>query len=589
MDDSKLIQWTNRSLRPLRSISFQLMALLSLALLPVGAIAVSLSLSQARDAQVSKDDLLLVRTKASASVARQLIETGLGTNLNVAIDAIRNPVPEADCSQRLKDFIARQSFFTSVRFVGADGMSRCASDGIQLDLSLNADFLHFVQNPVPAVGRLDAVSTGRMPALLVMQPVRDGGNLLGYLALAVPTIRSTLVSYTGGGSVPSEVVVLNAVGTVLASTGTINGVEGRLPEMANVMTMLDAPDGVFDYADRAGKDLRFAKVTLISGSVAAIGVLSPDGTTTGTNGPLFRALFFPVLIWAASLLAAFYAARRLVITPILSLQKQMRRFALGQRNPPMALPPGAALEIQEAVSTFGKLELIVARNEAALALTAEGKILLVREVHHRIKNNLQMISSIISIQRHKTVDSDVRLLLRSLQDRVLSIAAVDQSLYLNGDVGDVRADVLIAAITDRLIGSTLEPGHGIKVTTAYDAVLLHADQIGPLSLLANETVTNALKYVEKAEDGRAFVDIRLKWQDDLVVLTVANSVGPEWRDSDEASAKSGLGMPLIRALCDQLAADCQSGPNAAGNTFTLSVQFRPSGLKTPNPPDAIAG
>jgi two-component sensor histidine kinase len=282
-------------------------------------------------------------------------------------------------------------------------------------------------------------------------------------------------------------------------------------------------------------------------------------------------------------LAAFYAARRLVIAPILSLQKQMRRFALGQRNPPMILPPGSVLEIQEAVSTFSKLELIVARNEAALALTAEGKLVLLREVHHRIKNNLQMISSIISIQRHKSVDSDVRLVLSGLQDRVLCIAAVDQSLYLNGDVGNVRADFLISTITDRLIGGNLEPSRGIKVTTAYEPVLLHADQIGPLSLLANEMMTNALKYVGQAEDGRSFIDIQLNWQNDLVVMAVTNSVGPEWRESDVASAGTGLGMPLIRALCDQLTADCQSGPNVPGYEFKLSVQFRPIGLTIPDP------
>ena len=493
MDDLRLTSGTNWGPRLLRGISFQLMALLSLALLPIGAIAVSLSLHAAREAQWSEDVGILAQTKEIAS------------------------------------------------------------------------------------DRLDQMSSGA-----------KGGKRLGDLAPAGPMMPPPPIAKAGDGPVPGEVVVLSASGTVLASTGELDSIKGRLPEMATVVDLLNGPDGVYDGTDTTGKPARFAKVTLVSGAIAAIGVLPPDSTNTWTNGIVFRALFLPTLIWVVSLLAAFFAARLLVISPILSLQREMRRFALGQRNPPMVLPWGAALEIEEVTNTFSKLQLIVARNEAVLAATAEGKLLLLREVHHRIKNNLQMISSIISIQRRKTSNGDARLLLRSLQDRVLSIAAVDQSLYLNGDGSAVRADILIAAIADRLIGVSLEPGHGVKIMTEYDPVVLHADQIGPLSLLANESVTNALKYVGKTVGGRAFVDIRLKWQDSLVAFSVSNSVGPDWRGHDETPESTGLGTPLIRAFCDQLAADCQSGRNLSDQTFTLSVQFRPSELTNRDPAFVIA-
>jgi two-component sensor histidine kinase len=301
---------------------------------------------------------------------------------------------------------------------------------------------------------------------------------------------------------------------------------------------------------------------------------------------VFNAVLFPALMWIASMAVAYLAANRLVIVPIRSLRGAIRRFALGDRSFHVALPAGAPLELQQVASTFGKLEQIIGRNESGLAAIAEEKLLLLREVHHRIKNNLQMISSIINIQRRKSDDPDVRLVLGGLQDRVLSIALIDQSLYQNGNIWDVRADTLIQSITDRLISVNLEPGHQVDITIALEPTLLHADQIGPVSLLANEAVTNALKYVGKPDQGRAFVRISLANVAAQIEFEVVNSVAPDRPNPTPKLSSSNLGMPLIKAFSSQLGATCTSALDESRQEFRMRVVFTPS-EPWPDQPNAL--
>ena len=576
MDDVRPVTWAGRLSRLVRGISFQLVILLSLAVLPIGVVSVVQSLSFASETRHSAETLLLGLTQESAALEHRLIETGLRMNADLVAEVISSRLAPVECSRILADFIRRQSIFWSVRFVGVDGMSSCTSQGPALDLSAEAPHLRILGQTLAAVERFDADGGGAVPVWLLTQPIRENGQLIGYLSLVMPSLRLSQVPKGNVVPVPEEVALFNARGAILTSTLDLTDVRMRLPPPAGLAALLRGADTVTNETDLMGRSWTYVKVTLIRDVVFAIGIWPKDNPVSRVDGAWANAVGFPLLLWAVSLTTALLAARRLVIRPVKMLRDEMRRFARGHRGAAMVLPAGAALEIQEAIGTFSHLERIVTSNEAALALTAEGKILMLREVHHRIKNNMQMISSIISIQWRKTRDADARQLLRGLQDRVLSIAAVDQSLYLDGEAWDVRADLLIASITDRLIGANLEAGHAVRISARYEPLLLHADQIGPLSLLANEAVTNALKYVGTPRGEAAFVDIHLKWDGDVVVFSVKNSVGVTMLTAETALKGANLGKVLIQAFSDQLAAECKSGLDDGARSFSLTVRFRPS-------------
>ena len=576
MDDQASRSWKNRADRVTRGISFQLIALLSVVLLPVGAISVAQSLSIARDARLSAETQLLRLTAEYVAIEHRQIETGFKEARRLAARITATPDRPLACGKLLTDFIAGQTLFSFAGFVDANGEMRCVSQGSAQDFSRDAHFLRPSRNPDGALDRVTSTAAADRWAMMITLPVLDHGKALGFVSVAIPALGLPQLADSSGLSRPLGVFVVNAAGDVLASTADRADVTQRLPPPAMFQGLLARPELVFTGTGQSGEKSTFARIVLIPGLAYAIGEWPMDNPITRSEWVVFKAMLFPMLMWGASLLMAFIAATRLVVRPIHALRQAMQRFARGERGTPISLPSGAPLELHEVVGTFNKLELIIARNETALAITADEKLLLLREVHHRIKNNLQMISSIISIQRRKTADADVRLVLRSLQDRVLSIAAVDQSLYQNGNIADVRADELIRSITDRLIGVNLEAGHVVAVISDYDVVVLHADQIGPLSLLANEAVTNALKYVGASAGGPEFVRIVLKLDDGMVTFEVVNSVAPGLNGRALLPDRTGLGMPLIQAFSEQLGGICESTAHDSDQTFHLVVTFRAS-------------
>ena len=578
MDNTSRQSFGKRASRVVRGISFQLIALLSVALLPVGAISISQSLNLAREARAASELLLRSLTGEAATVELRLIETGFNAALRLEPEVVGAMTTPATCSSILAEFINNQLLFTFAGFTDLSGDMRCVSRGPALNLRGGASFDRILEIQTPTVDRMEADGREGDWALVTMQPLRENGDVVGFLSIVLPQLGLEPLTDRSGIPRPNEVALYNETGEILISVAGLDAASAHLPDADTVQALLAGPDQVINGTSITGVGVTFAKVTLLPDIATAIGIWPLENPITHSRRIILDAVLFPLLMWIASLSVAFLAARRLVINPIYTLRSSIRRFALGDRSFPTALPSGAPLELQDVIGTFNKLEMIIGRNEAALAAIADDKLLLLREVHHRIKNNLQMISSIINIQRRKSDDDGVRLVLRSLQDRVLSIAAIDQSLYLNGDVWDVRADDLIRSIIDRLISVNLETGHQVDVTTDYDAVLLHADQIGPLSLLANEAATNALKYVGKPTVGRAFVRITLKWDGDRVRFTAVNSMGPNWKERSILNKGTRLGTPLITAFSSQLEGVFQSGPVEADQTFVLTIAFLPSRL-----------
>lgn len=577
MDDIRPPTLLGRLSRRMRGIGFQLAVVLTIAALPLSVIAIWLSMDFARETRRSAEVMLMGMTSENVELERLFIEAGLSIDTSLVMSAVLSASDQAQCIKTLAGFITGQPAFRSIRFVPNDGVSLCATDGKPRDLRADPAHLRFLADPVPTVDRGGPDDDGLSPTLRVLLPAWDNGTLLGHLTVVLQSYHLPPVPSHFGVPTPLEVVLLNPEGTILTSTLDVKTASSHLPNTAELDRLLSGPDGFVAGRDRSGGEFGFVKVSLIPASVVALGIWPKDNPVSQNDDAWLKAITFPLLAWLVSMTTAFFAIRRLVIRPIRMLRDEMRRFGLGQRNDAIVLAPGAALEIQETVNTFNKLEVIVARNEAALALTTEGKLLLLREVHHRIKNNLQMISSIISIHRRKAIDPEVGKVLRSLQDRVMSIAAVDQSLYTNGDVVDVRADLLIASISDRLVGVNLEANHGVQISTRFDTVMLHADQIGPLSLLVNEAITNALKHVGKPDAGPPSIDIVLTWDADRIHFSIANSMGSGSNVADGGRDSTKLGMALISAFADQLAAELQSGVDAADHKFRLSVRFRPNG------------
>jgi two-component sensor histidine kinase len=261
----------------------------------------------------------------------------------------------------------------------------------------------------------------------------------------------------------------------------------------------------------------------------------------------------------------------LVIRPVAALRRAMRSFADRRQIPVTPELRDSAAELRDIDRTFHRMAEKITRDEADVENQLYEREVLLREVHHRVKNNLQLMSSIMNMQMRRSNSPEVRAAIRNLQDRLSSLAMVHRTLYQSSDVAQVRADALIEDVARELMAlAGSQSKSSVKLLFDLSPVTLEPDQAGPLALLTAEAVTNALKYVEPDEAGDCWLTVALGRdtdEDDRLVLAIENSAATDARMASE----EGLGARLIRAFASQLEAGVEQ--EAAEGRYRVRVRF----------------
>lgn len=187
--------------------------------------------------------------------------------------------------------------------------------------------------------------------------------------------------------------------------------------------------------------------------------------------------------------------------------------------------------------------------EARILASLQEKEILLREIHHRVKNNLQVVSSLFDLQAARRNDPEVQAMLRECRNRVRSMAAIHESLYQAHDLTRIDLHRYVSGLVDELVGS-FGAASRVAVQVDIDQVLLDVDQAIPCGLIVNELVSNALKYAF-AEGRRGRLIVGVSVGDDEVVLTVADD-GPGLPPDLDVDDAPSLGLRLVHSLVGQL-------------------------------------
>jgi PAS domain S-box-containing protein len=179
---------------------------------------------------------------------------------------------------------------------------------------------------------------------------------------------------------------------------------------------------------------------------------------------------------------------------------------------------------------------------------AEKEVLL-REIHHRVKNNMQVISSMLNLQRVQIKDPRDLALLQESQDRVRAMSLIHESLYQSGNLADIDLKSYIASLANGLLVAYDKRGPGFDLEVEADGVRLGVDQAIPCGLVLNELISNALKHAYPGE-SRGLLRIKVFQADGMVHLEIEdNGIGlPPGFAVDPNGA--GLGLSLVQGLAE---------------------------------------
>jgi PAS domain S-box-containing protein len=251
------------------------------------------------------------------------------------------------------------------------------------------------------------------------------------------------------------------------------------------------------------------------------------------------------------------------------------RTLQGQRADGSEFPIEVALAPMKTAEGHRVIAIVkdVSEARAAEQLTRDAlkeKELLLGEIHHRVKNNLQIVHSLLDMQAGLTSDARAASALRDSQNRIQSMALIHQTLYQSHDFAKVEFGVFLETLMVHLQGSYGR--RDLSLSSHSESVRLAIDRAIPCGLIVNELVTNALKHA--FPDGRAGairVEVRLLHGVDVEVAVNDDGVGIP--DTLNLESLSSLGMQLVLVLSEQLHAQLhiqRRNPTRIAITFPLN-------------------
>jgi len=199
------------------------------------------------------------------------------------------------------------------------------------------------------------------------------------------------------------------------------------------------------------------------------------------------------------------------------------------------------------------------------------KEVLLKEIHHRVKNNLAVISSLFYLQSTYTKDEQMLTILQECQDRVRSMALVHESLYSSDNFAAVNFAEYAKNLSEQLVSTYGLKAGLVKVGFDMDTVLIPIDLAVPCGLILNELVTNAVKHAFPSEKmGTIKLSLRLSEPDKICTLSVADD-GMGLPSTLDIDSSSSLGLRLIRSLTRQISGQFKFVPTHPGTEAQLTV------------------
>ena len=207
--------------------------------------------------------------------------------------------------------------------------------------------------------------------------------------------------------------------------------------------------------------------------------------------------------------------------------------------------------------------------EKQLAKTLGEKEVLLREIHHRVKNNLQIIISLLNLQSQYMTDERIIFAFRESQNRIKVMALVHEKLYQSTDISKIDLDNFIKFLGNSLLEFFGMKGKGITLTMDIKDISLAIDTAIPLGLMINELISNSLKYAFPG-GRKGEISLAIHRQDHTItILFKDNGVGIP-NDLDWRNAKS-MGLRLVAGLVQQLQGTIELD-RTAGTVFNIVVK-----------------
>jgi two-component sensor histidine kinase len=461
------------------------------------------------------------------------------------LDVIAAIEPKEACSEEFAKIVVRFPQFSNLSVVNADGEVVCSARDDARGVSL-ADRDWFQKLRDTGVETVQStVYPGRVTKTWAMAVARRrqtaAGVFDGALVLTVPVTSLTFSLDHAGLPENSEIALVDV-------TGRVFGSENWQMLAPSLLDKAQKRRGGFFRAKTSNGDEReLALVPLSTGPLFAV-LSSPRPPPIALeNVSAFGNFALPLLAWFLALATAWLATDRLVLRWLDYLGRIAGLYASGKLSvQPLRARRSAPTEITGLADTLEDMAIKIRDRNANLELAIEARDAAMKEIHHRVKNNLQIINSLLSLQSRKVSDPAAVSVLDDARGRINALSLIHRSLYETSDIRAVSTKNFFGDLVEHLDDALGAEDLGISIASDIDEGVVDVDRAVPLALFTAEAVTNAIKHAfPNARPGRVLVSYRIL-PEETVLSIEDDGVG----SADKSS--SGLGSTLMAAFAKQV-------------------------------------
>jgi two-component sensor histidine kinase len=560
-----------------RSLRTKLVVAVVVATLPALALSAWRAMDEQRRADIRKGEAVAATAELAAGRYRELIE-GSHRLLEAACaeKAVRdsaNPDGAPADINRCEAYLSRvvEKFpnqYSSAIVTDAQGVARCSSlpTAVGIGLSDREIFRLVRDTKAFALGAQVASRVAPLTVIPAALPILQDGEFRGMCAVGIslPSIGNLVAPARAGESV--------AVALVDRNGGSIGGdplATRALPVPARVAAAIVGGQTTFRDYGQDGSYYEFHLLPLASNSIfvmTAIG--AADGWSSLSDS--WGGFALVVLAAAGALLAVWLGADRWCVRPLRYIQNFADRVARGE-DLELARQGSWAPELASVSDGVKAMAEAIASREAELRAGLEQRDHMLREIHHRVKNNLQMISSLLNLQAGEIRSPRIRRFFGDAQNRVLTLSILHRHLYERSswalvDFQQFISDLVRQISVGRRRPDLAQPRYHIRAPI----MAVGPDIAIPIGLIVTEAVSSAL---DRSFDGVAAPEIRIEAGDKAGMIELViedNGTGPQ--GSIRPNVRSGFGLTLIRGLAMQLGGEAEVSLRDDGGT-RVAVTF----------------
>ncbi len=563
-----------------KGIRFRLGMAMALAMLPILLLgAVQAQADFREQAAERRADLQLAAVRSAADAKARIDAAAL------VLTVLSPESLGLYCAPRLGALVDRLEGYDALYRVSPTGAIVCRSDAADGATSVanTVWFQRLKAGEETVLARSERGMPSRPALVVAVRSQRPLGTFDGAMVGVIPLDSLQPRVDDPGLPAGAQAALTDAQGNVLTATDIAAfDLAGNASVEGWVDRARTGRNAIFEARDASGQNRVYAGAALAGRDVYVLFSAPASGLLSWARLNPIGLVLMPLAAWFTAFAAIMLVSERIIIRWLDYLERVASIYAKGRFTVRPTQAANAPSEIRVLAATLDELADNISTRDAALNESLAEKDALMREIHHRVKNNLQIISSLLSMQQRALTDAPAKAALGDTRQRIAALALIYRTLYQSDNIRHADARDFLTELVGQLVASEAGRGHLVTSSVKADSLLVDPDKLAPLALWLVEAVTNAQKHAFAGRGGD--LQVRFTVAGETSVLEVQDD-GPGPDDSAEAA---GVGRTLMGAFAKQLRGAAGFVAAPGGGTIARLVFATPEAL-TPTDPRDVAG